>query len=788
MKFMKRSLALGARWMAVLPLGAGLLSACSADTGADPIEDVGEVVSQLAGAAIQVTIQAVIVKNDDGTVSGAERTCADVAAVVPALNTIYSSTKVAFQLDPARDCVVINSTMLNTDDAGGAGVQHQAVRDAVARRYPDKLVMLIRDAGGSFSSVAQNFVAFSNGDFAPGIFAHEIGHYFGLNHTHPAGTFGDGVTREEAIATIGTAIQKGQVTVANGLDALKLYYDDNIADTPIDLGPRAYVGFIEDPVGRCNTDLPLAVPGAQTYFHRPPYSNPMSYWKCPNVAPTFSPDQSVVIRRALLEGNRSHLRKGYATARAWGEIYPSPAAISRNQDEITVYATSADGRPYARTWRSPTGYDSAWFPMNGSTRAGYGYTPQAIFQPFTMYRSGAEIDVFSFFMDGHAQSKVFSNATGSYFPSNTEWFDQGVTAATSGPSGAARSATSFMLGLRATNGALFARNYDNGYAGWIDLGGKGETRPAVAARGANESHMFARWNDGSIRHRGWTTAGGWQASWEHLGGSGEGSPSVVGDGTNVDVFAVFEDRTIRTKRLTTTWSPSQTTWNNLGGSAASQPVVTLAGTTRVVVTRGTEGGIWLNTINSGISGSWLDAGGRTVGAPAVVARTSTEVVIYARWFDGSVKSRVRNLASGTWWPTTGWLDLGTPEGTAIPSTGSCPAMDITAPNAAFCSATCPCDVGEGDCDNNSQCRPGLKCVQQGSSFGLPQAYDVCVPVEPAYDPDNRSSSFCSSASQCDVGEGDCDTNSDCKPGLVCIKGRGTDYGAPADWDFCDVSL
>jgi hypothetical protein len=44
----------------------------------------------------------------------------------------------------------------------------------------------------------------------------------------------------------------------------------------------------------------------------------------------------------------------------------------------------------------------------------------------------------------------------------------------------------------------------------------------------------------------------------------------------------------------------------------------------------------------------------------------------------------------------------------------------------YCSAACPCDEGEGDCDNDSECKSGLICAKDvGSSYGATSTVDVC---------------------------------------------------------------
>lgn len=46
---------------------------------------------------------------------------------------------------------------------------------------------------------------------------------------------------------------------------------------------------------------------------------------------------------------------------------------------------------------------------------------------------------------------------------------------------------------------------------------------------------------------------------------------------------------------------------------------------------------------------------------------------------------------------------------------------------AFCSADCPCDVGMGDCDSDAECRSGLVCAHDyGPLFGQPPPADVCM--------------------------------------------------------------
>ena len=48
------------------------------------------------------------------------------------------------------------------------------------------------------------------------------------------------------------------------------------------------------------------------------------------------------------------------------------------------------------------------------------------------------------------------------------------------------------------------------------------------------------------------------------------------------------------------------------------------------------------------------------------------------------------------------------------------------PDPNYCQDFGPCPAGQGDCDSNSECQPGLVCVNDvGTRYGLPAHYDVC---------------------------------------------------------------
>lgn len=123
-----------------------------------------------------------------------------------------------------------------------------------------------------------------------------------------------------------------------------------------------------------------------------------------------------------------------------------------------------------------------------------------------------------------------------------------------------------------------------------------------------------------------------------------------------------------------------------------------------------------------------------------------------------------------------------------PSTDVCVNLGCetrTMGSSTYCSSGCPCGFGGGDCDSTADCQPGLVC---GSNFGpaygrLSASTDICMPSACA----SRtlgSGTFCSTSCPCGNGGGDCDSNAECFPGLTCHSNVGASFGYSADTDVC----
>lgn len=118
----------------------------------------------------------------------------------------------------------------------------------------------------------------------------------------------------------------------------------------------------------------------------------------------------------------------------------------------------------------------------------------------------------------------------------------------------------------------------------------------------------------------------------------------------------------------------------------------------------------------------------------------------------------------------------------------------------YCTVACPGNAGDGDCDSDAECAsPNICGLNNGARYGFPYNYDFCAPPhcfngtvdgdETAVDcggPScgacvcstgvNGDAEFCTLSCPCGEGEGDCDVDGDCDPGLRCVSGVGVIYG------------
>ncbi|MFZ5890242.1 MAG: hypothetical protein ACOY0T_04160 [Myxococcota bacterium] len=140
--------------------------------------------------------------------------------------------------------------------------------------------------------------------------------------------------------------------------------------------------------------------------------------------------------------------------------------------------------------------------------------------------------------------------------------------------------------------------------------------------------------------------------------------------------------------------------------------------------------------------------------------------------------------------------------------GTClPACSGTNGDPNLCTG-CLCSQGQGDCDRDADCRPGLVCARLGTLFGLSATTDVCVPAHcqngvrdsaqgesdvdcggdcgpclPNCAGAPGAETFCDGC-RCQAGQGDCDGDQQCQRGLVCTGNTGSKFGLPYLIDTC----
>jgi len=97
-----------------------------------------------------------------------------------------------------------------------------------------------------------------------------------------------------------------------------------------------------------------------------------------------------------------------------------------------------------------------------------------------------------------------------------------------------------------------------------------------------------------------------------------------------------------------------------------------------------------------------------------------------------------------------------------------------------CTKNNPCPIGQGDCDNNSDCAEGLVCGTDNCRDTNPdalQAADCCMEVKCQGDSTNWN--CCNGSNRCSEGGGDCDEDADCQDGLKCGENNCGDFHSDA---------
>jgi len=151
----------------------------------------------VAPPPIAVRLQAIRAADDDGG-RRARVTPEQVREWVDFANRAFASAGIRIDFRPDEgDFIDLNNTFINSIDGGSRLADERVICNLAAARYPDKLVTFFRfgpgktGTGGGFSWHTLRFVSMPGYDDAghcghphTDAFAHEVGHYLGLAHTH----------------------------------------------------------------------------------------------------------------------------------------------------------------------------------------------------------------------------------------------------------------------------------------------------------------------------------------------------------------------------------------------------------------------------------------------------------------------------------------------------------------------------------------------------------------------------------------------------------------------------
>lgn len=189
---------------------------------------------------------------------------------------------------------------------------------------------------------------------------------------------------------------------------------------------------------------------------------------------------------------------------------------------------------------------------------------------------------------------------------------------------------------------------------WEDFGGVLSSEPVGGSNGVPTVDSFAIGTDGALWHRWLDAIRAWH--WESLGGNPSSDAAPLFLGCEIDLFvrgadlALWEDKFLGAKCGGPSWSG----WKSLGGKLAAEPAVAAFGypaiSTIDVFAAGTDGRLWVDSLDVAAgTWSWTAAGGVLAAPPAAVVISGVEVQAFVEGTD---------RALWYWSNVSGWHSLG----------------------------------------------------------------------------------------------------------------------------------
>merc|ERR1712141_220064 len=102
-----------------------------------------------------------------------------------------------------------------------------------------------------------------------------------------------------------------------------------------------------------------------------------------------------------------------------------------------------------------------------------------------------------------------------------------------------------------------------------------------------------------------------------------------------------------------------------------------------------------------------------------------------------------------------------------------------------CRKDYPCGENEGHCEDDSDCKNGLRCGESNCGKDWPDSsWNCCTSAPRICNAKTANGHCCSEQFPCDDNEGDCDNDKDCKDGLRCGYNNCGNEWPDSSWDCC----
>jgi hypothetical protein len=546
----------------------------------------------------QLRIQAIVVSPDMDASAPLDANA--VAGLIAGVNKYFAQAGIALLFDPTKDYEIESSSSLATDDGSTGALQ------ARGAFYQGKVVLFVRDGAGGLSGPGP--YAICTGEIKSS--THELGHYFGLNHTHRDFwrlTRPLYVTEDDSFSyvedLVATEVKSFNASSSQQLEQFiqQIIYsacDGDTADknvpNPIDDTPPSVHEWPPNakdasgkPLEECSDNAITfkinTVPGVTAEFSlNPDRTNLMSYFFSCEEATKFSPGQIDVMRSVVVTGRGGYDRRHLlGPALRWSGWYEVPgggltsASVAATDFGQLVVVAKGQGPGLFRNQATLDGttldWGSSWLELEGHGQTKFAPAATAFAERLYAFAVGPTGKVFYNFTD-QGQGLSFQPA----------WFEVPGNGVASGAPSCTAFADKLYAFVIGPAGHIFHNLADLGQSfqsQWFEVPGNGVAQGTAASTIFNNRiYLFVTSPTGRIYHNFASAGQPFQPQWFEVPGNGTAitSPAAVAVGEYLYIFIVGGDH-----RLYMNWAKSGSpfgSWMEVppgGGVTDQAPAVAL---------------------------------------------------------------------------------------------------------------------------------------------------------------------------------------------------------------------